>query len=193
MRLCVIFMMFTFLSACAAGMIDKQMSVNTNLRAKMFNSVASQYIIRPTFVDLNIAKSGDKILDVKVTDYLDNIMHLLIYYKDMPVYLNVINKYLEWEEKATINGHVFDKVIATYRTPNGFSYSFAFHSGNKYDHYLSIGSNLSLMDEHVSVFVFDRENALILRNLILNGYTSKVIDISSQYQWFYYILISRVN
>lgn len=173
-----------FLSACAAGMTDRTMPVDTELQAKMYNSVASQYMNRPTFVDLNIQKSGDKVLDIQVVDYLDNKVHLMVFYRDMHVYLNAIDKYLEWEEKAKVKRHVFDKVIDTYSSPWGIDYSFNFHSGNKYTHYLSIGmaSNMAVIRDYAGVFVFDRENALILRKLIMNGYTTDVLDISGQYQ-----------
>jgi hypothetical protein len=157
----------TLLTGCAAGMIHTTYRVPSELQSTQFNSLASQYMVRPTFVSADTMKDGSRVLSVMIDSYGTHQPSVPFYERDKIKYIEAIDKYLEWEAKALNNKDILEKEILRVRNPNTLIIQLNFHSGNEYNHYLSVGfvSKGLLGETAVPILTFDRKNALELRRL----------------------------
>jgi hypothetical protein len=130
-----------FLSAPAALASDAT-RIHTNVKFFEFNSVASEYMARPTFANIKDYGLKDKILVFEADGYGGRMMEFSVSKEFVDENIEVINKYLKWEETAKSRGDLIDKEIATVRGWDmGPAYSrnhYLFHSGNKDSHYLEV-------------------------------------------------------
>jgi hypothetical protein len=74
-------------------------------------------------------------------------------------YVQLIDKYIEWEKIASSKGDLLNKVIGEADLWIGASLVFRFYSGNERKHYLEITAGESIL--------LDKENVLVLRNLLI--------------------------
>lgn len=171
------------LSGCAAGMIDTSKRISSDLQSTGFNSIASRYMDRPTFVSFAIMKDGSRVLNIMIDSYGTNQPTVPLYEKNKTEYISAIDKYLEWESKARSNKDSFDKEILRVSNPNTLIVQFSFHSGNEFNHYLGVGflSKGLLGEIPVPILTFDRKNALELKRLLQNLTAVDASPVADQY------------
>lgn len=158
-----------FLSGCSyIGWDESRISVNFS--AKQFNSVASQYISRPTFATLTTFKNGSEKLVISMDPYGDpnrdipfssGYFDIEFVREHVNDYVSSIDKYLKWEKQASQDGDIFTKEIAEVE---GYATDilFKFHSGNSASHYLVLSHSGS------SEQYYDKFNAERLREFLIN-------------------------
>lgn len=178
-----------FLAFLAIFFIGCSTTSNTNttqipitFSASAYNSVGNRYMERPTFATLYTPKNqNEPWLNLSMETYGYNqvgqnqIINAFTK-NNIPIYIELIDKYLEWEKLATRDKDMLDKKIGSAKT-RLFSLEFGFFSGNEQSHYLSIGSLGGVPQ------FFSKEAALSLRDLLLkfqNG-ELKPVDTASKY------------
>ena len=129
------------LGACTT--IKQSTNVSSNLQAMEFNSVASQYMDRPTFVEFMNLSDGSEILNIKISTYGkgrygDYSAHIGLNKAYLEEDIALINKYFEWEIQAKSKGDIFTKEIGRARESTNGETKFTFHSGNASEHYLAL-------------------------------------------------------
>lgn len=116
--------------------------VNSNVKGMVYNSVASNYLPRLTTVSLSELSDGREVLFYRVETY--NQSHgmpqyevFAIPFNDVDEHKALLEKFLEWDNKALSRGDMFTKEIGRAKTYNGYS-NYKFHSGNKSSNLLNI-------------------------------------------------------
>ena len=115
-------------------------------------------------------KDGSKVLCVTMNAYGSNDHVVRFFERDCAKYIAAIDKFLEWDTKATQNRDMLEKEIAVVPAPNGFNLGFVFTSGNEDTHYLNVCWTMaSLMGKITApALTLDRENAQDLRALFVD-------------------------
>ena len=138
--------MISLTNACTS--VAKETRIASQLHAREFNSIASQYIERPTFLSLQTYSDGRTALVIDMDEYgvgpagfeMAGDYALRLDPAQVDAYVALIDKYLEWETLASSRGDMLDKEIG--RAPAAGAQSpgearFAIYSGNVGAHYLS--------------------------------------------------------
>ncbi len=179
------------LTACIAQAftVSKSDRVNTPLQACEFNSIASNYLPRPTSVALEVLSKKHEVLMVQMTPYARSNMfpdgyQIRLSKSKVPDYVALIEKFLQWSDMATERGDQFTKEIGqadSWRKRG--KYKFTFHSGNASNHYLVITWVFMGTSTDESSLCFNPENADILRQLLIDYSADKLTptDIDSVY------------
>ena len=157
------------LGGCATVQQDSRISAN--LQAMEFNSVASRYMTRPTFVSVKTLTDGKTILSVTMQGYGPSMAanELAFARSHVSEYVAAIDKYLEWAQLAKQRNDQLTKEIVRVPTwPESGLLKFTFHSGNERDHYLSIcfGTSIAFLDAYAQSY--DEINARELRRLLVD-------------------------
>ena len=134
------------LGACASAMsATVDMPVDADVTASQFNSVASQYMERPTFVSVQKYPSGEVVMTIKRDDYggkdrygRDAATNVWFDVAGAKVILESIAKYREWNEQAKRERDIFVKEIAKTQTVKGGAVEAGFASGNADRHFLTL-------------------------------------------------------
>jgi len=175
-----------FLGGCTT--VEHSTRISTTLQAMEFNSVASRYMDRPTFVNVAKMSDGRSVLTVRMDTYgvpqslktmkmapalAETMKNVQITFsrENVAGYINAIDKFVEWAELATNRNDAFTKEIASVPTwANGGKNStlplkFGFHSGNDQQHFLTVcyGGTLANLDNQF----FTISGAKKLRQLLL--------------------------
>lgn len=168
--------------------VKEQNRVSSQLQVKEFNSLASKYYSRPTFVAVNLLNTGKKSLLIQVDPYRPrqyDVKSMMSFGEDYAnQYITLIDKYLEWENKASQRGDQFEKKIGSVDDGTGIlDLTFKFYSGNAYNHFLVISNCDIFCVETSDHHYYDKNNALILKDLIkqLKNGQLKVNKISDVY------------
>lgn len=165
----IIHFIFTLtLSACTT--LEHSDRISTQLTAKEFNSIASQYLSRPTFTSVERMSDKAKVLHVKMSMYNSKESNLYFLGGRGQEYANRIDKFLEWSALATKRGDALTKDIGkTSAWSNGPSgeLKFVFHSGNSAIHFLAISFCAvgTCLDDQA--MYFDASSAKELRRILL--------------------------
>ena len=143
----IILTLTVLLSGCTT--IIQQTRIPTSLNSMEYNSVASNYMERPTFVRIEDMSDGASVLAVEMEQYsygiggYENSNRWSIRFKKDFVsdYIVLINKYFDWEQTATSRKDAFTKEIGRVQAwsngPSG-KLKFVFHSGNEKTHYMAV-------------------------------------------------------
>ncbi len=169
------------LTACNTTLNTKQTNIPLTFKASAYNSIANQYIERPTFASMFTKENGNNWINIIMETYGKNEIGLnsisiAFLQSEIPNYVLHIDKYLEWESKASKDGDIIKKKIGSAKT-SAFSIDFTFFSGNSSAHYLSIGM------PGTTPQYFSRTNAEKLKELLIefkNG-NLKPIDLNTKY------------
>ena len=189
-------LLLIFSSAQTAIAADP-VSISYDLQVREFNTLASSYLPRPTFINIQEKKKADRLFIrvdfIRPTESkrVSGTMNRIGFSeKRIYEYIAAIDKYLSWEEVARADGDIFEKRIAKILSHKSAYNYFEFHSGNATNHFLSINtpdtSLLALTDvnefnKKPPDFVFDRENALALKALLTDwkeGKFEKRLDLN---------------
>ncbi|SHO58774.1 hypothetical protein [Vibrio quintilis] len=178
------------LAGCAS--VQKTTRISSHLTALEFNSVASRYMDRPTFVSREVFDGGEQVLAVKMSTYgvdqygQDNTT---IRYSRHHAneYIQLIDKYLKWESLATKRNDAFTKDVGRASSwSNGMDaeLKFVFHSGNAHQHYLAVSFCTALLCLDDKAQYYDKENAKELKNLLLKLKSNRIneTDINDVYK-----------
>lgn len=142
--------------------------VSSNLQAMEYNSVASDYRVRPTFVQLRENMGGDQVLVIKMDAYGTQDVEIYIPPSAATKVLEFIEKYEEWESLARERGDMITKEIGEVPNFTGMKLQAKFHSGNEQSHYLVLQQCVwvcELSDRSISQY-FDRRQAENLKGLL---------------------------
>lgn len=156
--------------------------VPLSFQGAIYNSVASQYIDRPTFAEILHKDNGKSWINIDVKKYgtdqygIDSISNTFLQH-ECPTYIAHIEKYLEWEEQASKDGDIVQKKIGSAKTIL-FSMDFEFYSGNANNHYLAIGMSGGNMQ------FYDRQDAIALKDLLTKFQNNEIkpVNIEEKYQ-----------
>jgi hypothetical protein len=173
------------LAACTS--ISQSTRISTPLQAAEFNSLASRYMGKPTFVSTEKMSDGADTLMVHMETYalptalqgstlpastLDTLRYSEIRFlkEDVPAYVAAIDKYLQWEALAKERKDQFTKDIArvpAWSQAKGAGFLvFSFHSGNDREHFLVIQiESLGVLVDGAQFY--DESNATELKRLLL--------------------------
>ena len=156
------------LSACTS-VADAQASqrIGTELRAAGYNSLASSFFERPTFVTVVRLRDGD-VLNVERSDYTSGSSNLSFTKEGAASARQIIDKYEEWREIALRDGDAFTKEIGRAASLMGSEMRLSFHSGSKEKHYLAAticSGAMSICADENSLY-FDAENVARLDSLL---------------------------
>lgn len=148
--------------------VEEHRRISTELTASEFNSISSEYLHRPTFVEYLKYKNGARNLIVNIDFYGANDM--VAYYSSEYAneYISAIDKFIEWEKLANKRNDMFTKEISTVKSGIPMSdvkYKFEFHSGNENNHFLLI-EHCAMLCVPELVQTYDVNNAIILRDLL---------------------------
>lgn len=166
----LIFSLIVALALVACTTLEQSNRISTRLVGKEFNSVASRYLDRPTFVAVEHLSDKTTVLRVTMSIYGAKESNLSFIQGKSAAYVVHIDKFLEWEALAKSRGDALTKDIG--RAPawaNGLSgdLKFAFHSGNAAAHFLTISfCALGTCLDDQAVYL-DAASARELRRLIL--------------------------
>ncbi|GLS27718.1 hypothetical protein [Marinibactrum halimedae] len=160
---------------CLAGCASVQEStrVATNLKAREYNSLAANYMLRPTFTSVENMSDGSTVLSVSRDGYGGNdhmVAPIRFLQSNTDGYVSLIDKYFEWDELALSRGDAITKEIGRVDSwsagPSG-EIKFVFHSGNSERHFLSVSFCAvgTCLDDNA--LFFDPVNAKELKRLLL--------------------------
>lgn len=129
------------LTLVACTTLEQSNRISTRLIGKEFNSIASRYLDRPTFVAIERLSDKATVLRVKMSMYGTKESNLPFLQGKSAEYVAHIDKFIQWEALAKSRGDALTKDIG--RVPawsNGPSgeLKFVFHSGNAAAHFLAI-------------------------------------------------------
>ena len=167
--------------------VQKSARVSTSLHAQEYNSVASRYMGKPTFVSLEDMSDGKSVMMVQMETYAvpstysslslspqaaDALRHSQLRFlrEQVSGYVAAIDKFLEWAALAAGRKDAFTKEISrvpTWANMGSGSLKFSFHSGNDQAHFLVIAFAAAgtTLDEQAQYF--DVPNAKELKRLLL--------------------------
>jgi len=168
--------LFALIALTSCTTVKNSTNISTALNAKAYNTIASQYLDRPTFVSIEDMSTGENVLSVKmerygVDKYGNKTITIRFSKASVDDYLSMIEKYEKWEEMAVSRSDIFTKDIGVAHSwSNGMDVTLklTFHSGNALQHFLSVmpcAAGTCLPDDTV---YFDKKNVLYLKNLLSN-------------------------
>lgn len=168
-RLLLTFCITALLAGCV-GAIDRAntVRVESELAVMEFNSVASRYMERPTFVQASQLIGGPQILLVEYDAYGRYGGYAKIYRADQAVLINdYIKKYLQWAEEASKHEDLIQKEIGMAKAMAGESIRFSIYSASAQRHLLSVETcTLGMCGEDDYVHYMDEKNAIKLSELV---------------------------
>ena len=132
------------ISIIAPVKAEESIRISVSFHGRMFNSVASDYLERPTFVSIEKRSGDEMVLVVRVTklvrdQYGLDYTEIRFLKTKVDDYLALVNKFNEWEALATTRGDTFTKDIDKAEVWGSFGrpdVQFTFHSGNATHHFL---------------------------------------------------------
>lgn len=171
-------------TATGCATVKESTRIDTALTAREFNAIASQYLFRPTFVEMRLMNDGEQYLFVSTTAYSGEQQGLHFAKSRADGYIALINKYLKWESLARERQDSFTKEIGkdeAWKDSSTSQLAFTFHSGNATTHYLDIA--FCSVGTCLDGLYFDRGNAQALQSLLqsFKSGTLKHKEISSAY------------
>lgn len=161
--------------------------VSTSLRPREYNSIASRYMERPTFVSIEEMSDGSSVLMVQMDTYSvpstyrdlnlsaeqrNALRHSQIrFLKDhVAEYVEAIDKFSEWEELARERGDAFTREIdrvPTWANMGSGNLVFSFHSGNDRNHFLVVAFSAAGTVLEDQALYFDASNIQELKRLLI--------------------------
>lgn len=169
------------IGACTS--IAKETRISSSLQAREFNSVASQYMERPTFLSLQNYSDGRTALVIDMDEYgvgsagyeVAGDYSLRLDPAQADAYATLIDKYLEWESLASSRGDMIEKEIG--RAPAAGAQSpgearFAIYSGAAGAHYLH--TQFCAVGACIMDMFFSRDDALELKRVLMAVKAGKV-------------------
>ncbi|WP_233078832.1 hypothetical protein [Rheinheimera soli] len=194
------------LTACVSiPVIDTQETrFQTKVILSEFNSVASQYIAKPTFASLVSFPNGESpdllsyVADGYGSSYnsyigvTKNKLGFQVQRTTADAFNGALEKYLSWSETATANKDAFTKDIAEIEYGAGLVsdfksyYKLTFHSGNEQNHYLLVKScSFSELTKEICAgdTALEKHSVLELKNDINRFISGEIAqkDIASKY------------
>lgn len=168
MKQILLVLLLSSLPACTT--VEQSNRVASKLVAREFNSIASRYIDRPTFVAVERMSDGATVLRVNMSLYGSDTSTLPLVQSKGTTYAAHIDKFLEWEALAKGRGDALTKDIG--RAPawgNAVAgeVKFVFHSGNSTTHFLAMSFCAAGTCLDGKAQYFDSESAKELRRLVL--------------------------
>lgn len=163
-----IVLLAVLLSACASM---QSTPIRSDLEVHEYNDISRQYMDRPTYVSISGSK-GNQRLKLSFDPYgiagAGDYAMFSAKYSD--TYIELIEKYLNWNDLATKEGDILDKKIGSGPIYTGLSLEFSFFSSNESSHYLvltlcSLGSCAMGMNDSRSLY-FTKADAATLLDLI---------------------------
>lgn len=152
----------------------EKIRLDASFKAMEFNSAASQYMKRPTFLELIVSKKKPSQLWI-YSDFIkksDTARAMKGYeFVSLSVtaaddYIAAIDKYVAWHGIASADGDIIDKEISKVMgRKKSLKVKFGFYSGNAQSHYLTLQHCAvgTCMEPALS---FDIENAKLLKETI---------------------------
>lgn len=136
--------------------------------AYQFNDLLDKYSDRPTFAQIVTYKSGKSYLSIQMDAYGSKTHEHRFIKENVKLYVEYIDKFLEWEKLAEERHDMFNKKIGNAK---GFAVNitFSFISGSKYHHYLQL-SAMGINEQ-----LYTRSQANKLRQLLID-YENNAID-----------------
>ena len=165
--------------------------LDASFKAMEFNSAASQYMERPTYLELIVYKKkpsqlwiySDYIRKSDTAKAMGGYEFVSLSVSAADDYIAAIDKYFSWQSIASADGDIIDKEISkTMGRKKSLKVRFGFYSANAQSHYLTlqhcaVGTCLD------PVMAFDIENAKLLKETIsawktgqLEGITKEEVD-----------------
>lgn len=178
----------TIASGCAT--VERETRIATDFSGRLFNSIASRYLERPTFAAIESISTGQTVLAVRVTRYgrdqFGQTANTVRFAQAaVPAYLAMVEKYLEWAATARDRGDVLTKEIG--RAPgwnDQVQLRFTLHSGNEFAQLLEVAScGLGTCIDDSAVF-FDSASAKKLAEMLrrLAAGEIKAVDLNTIYK-----------
>lgn len=158
-----------WLTGCAGALSSEKHRVNTTLRVKEFNSIASEYMDRPTFVYRSSIVGGPEILLIEADAYSMYSASMGKIYRadEADLMISYIDKYLAWEKEALKHGDSLDKEIGKIKGMGGIPQKVAFYSASPQVHLLYIEAcTFGMCGEDEFIHFLDHANAVELKRLL---------------------------
>jgi hypothetical protein len=182
MRILLIFIAILFFG-CTTASNTNITKIPIEFNASAYNNIANNYLERPTFATLYTPKNGnDPWINISMETYGfnqagQNVIINAFNKSSASSYIELIDKYLEWETLATKDKDIINKKIGSAKSKI-FNINFTFYSANENSHYLTIG--MPGADQQY----FSKPNALALKELLLNlnNHKLKPLDSSEKYR-----------
>jgi hypothetical protein len=157
-------------STSVACVYWNETNIRSDLRVFEFNEFAENYLSKPANVVITGKKKNKKTLIIQFEPYniasLDYAPCIQFTSKYVDDSIEMIEKFLKWEEMAVENKDAFGKEIGKAKRAMGLKNKFFFWSANTKEHYLKIDTcsmgNCSVDNS----FYFDKKNTIILLNLL---------------------------
>ncbi|MDP1540014.1 MAG: hypothetical protein Q8L72_05125 [Moraxellaceae bacterium] len=127
------------ISGCAG--IQSSTRVDSQIKAFEFNSLASQYMQRPTHSSIETMSTGSSVLLLEMDKYGTGTSQIRFDKAHVESYVALIDKFKAWESLAKARQDALTKEIGRARTWSNIGtgeLKFVFHSGNQNSHYLAI-------------------------------------------------------
>ncbi|RME60184.1 hypothetical protein D6779_02635 [Candidatus Parcubacteria bacterium] len=158
-----------FLALLLTGCASKIIPLGSPVTAVTYNDVASKYMPRPTFAEVQKFNGDDDRLVITMQGYgigADSAVTMTFVRQYVDDYLKLIDKYLHWDELASKRGDIINREIGRAGLWAGAEVRFSIFSGNQISHYLVTeicGLGLCSGD---NALMFDRNGAIALKNLL---------------------------
>lgn len=137
-------LLIAMLAITACTTLKQSTRLSSEVQAVEFNSITSSYLVRPTFAQIDELTNGGVNLVIKMSMYDGREAAVAVGKQYVADNIVMIEKFLDWETKATSRGDQFTKEIGTvvsWVNDNAdISNKYEFHSGNVSNHYLVIAS-----------------------------------------------------
>ena len=170
------------ITGCVSTQTNRRIA--TELKTSDFNSLASNFMFRPTSVEYIQYNNDDEYLIVKSSLFGTDSSALFFGKRFSDDYINAIEKYMEWHGTAIARRDMITREISTIDSGmSDLQYKFSLHSGNESNHYLMVETcTLFCMSELTQYYDFD--NASTLSELIKkfrDGVLTPLDDLSEVY------------
>lgn len=184
------------LAANGCTTMKEETRISSSLKAREYNDIYSTYSKRPTWLKMWTLSDGNTVLSVQMEHYAynptnhyspENMQPRTVNFDQRfcSQYIELIDKYLEWEALAKTRGDSITKKIGTASSWSHLGtskLSFMLHSGNENSHFLVVGLDTGL--GVTNDLYFDRSDAIELKKLILKLQSGKMshTSVDSIYQ-----------
>lgn len=170
------------ISACNTPLNTTTTKTPIDFSASTYNSIANQYLSRPTFAELLQKTSGENWINIQMEKYGQNqygmnFLTISFVQTECKTYIDLIDKYLAWEKVASRDKDIIEKKIGSAKSVI-FDIDFNFYSGNSTNHYLGIGG---IGGEYQ---FYTKDDAIKLKELLSNYMAGKITptDINAKYK-----------
>ncbi len=182
-----IFAIITLAISTPASAKEK-IRLDASFKAMEFNSAASQYMKRPTFLELIVSKKRTSQLWI-YSDFIkksDTARAMKGYeFVSQSVtsaddYIAAIDKYVSWHGIASADGDIIDKEISKVMgRKKSLKVKFGFYSANAQSHYLTL-QHCAVGTCMEPVMAFDIENAKLLKETIVTWKAGQLQTITKE-------------